>query len=67
MGASGFSVAAAVAWADSCVSVLDVVIFILLAVDYRVTTSITLAADRSKAILPEIAKGDGMAMAPYSG
>ena len=41
---------------------VDVVICILLAVDYRVTTSITLAGDRSKAILPKIAKGDGMAM-----
>jgi hypothetical protein len=43
--------AVAVAWAISWVSVVDVVIGILLAVDYRVTTWIALVWDRSKAIL----------------
>ena len=54
--------AVAVAWAVSCVSVVDVVICFLLAVDYRVTTWITLLAHTSKAILRFCREGDGMAM-----
>jgi hypothetical protein len=43
--------AVALAWAVSWVSVVNVVISNLLAVDYRVTTSITLVGHQSNSIL----------------